>query len=299
MVVAIPPDYDVNSEQLDVIEQAVRTTPGIDLNNWGKFRTVIHTGTERRSLHFAADPTTGRPRCTIPTSSIDEAFIETGNANYEIIRSLYCMGIGHAEANAQYTRLFQEGRLVFPPYGLFCKSVKDFYFHCGCMLDSFGRLIFIFNDPAIAANTKQITQRRRINWGTVVGMDNNTTPPTRQKAYANTYINTANEDRLEGIKNVRNLLTHSWKLPKIIRGSDLEWPANVRSDENFPWWHEDTQLLADVQNGRVATISIIHTIREDYQFLIQYQSAAFEQLRQDVAKFEARYFLEIKNVLRP
>jgi len=299
MSVTVPNDYNVADEQhLDVFEQTVRALPGIDLNNWGKFRIAIHTGTERRSLHFTSNQN-GQPLCPVPTDAVDDAYVETGKAHHEIVRSMYFMTIARNEAAQHHAQMFQADQLLFPAYGLFLKAVKDFYFHSGALLDNFGRLIYIFNDSAAAATTLQeIKKRRRINWGGVVAMNNSVTPPVRQNAYANNYITTGNEDRLEGIKNVRNLLTHSWKLPEHVFQHDLAWPENVRDDEDFGWWHEDPQLLQDVENGVVGSISIMQTISEDYQFLIEFQSEAFEQLRHDIGLFEGRYHVVIRNVLR-
>lgn len=299
MSVAIPPDYNIQSEQLDPIEAAVRALPNIDLSNWGKFRFAIHTGTDIRSLHFSLRQD-GQPSCSVPTAAVDQAYAETGKAHHEIIRALYFMEVSYETVEQQHAQMFSQGQLVFPPYGLFCKAVKDFYFHCGSILDNFGRLIYIFNDPeAAATTTKQERERRRIGWGNVTAMDNNRTPPVRQRNYANKYITGATESNLEGIKNVRNLLTHSWKLPEVKTPTDLSWPETVRTDEDFPWWQEDAQLATNVQNGATAIISILQAVKDDYQFLFTYQSTAFEQLRHDILDFETRYSVEIKNVLRP
>jgi len=234
--------------------------------------------------------------CPVATNLVEDAYIETGKAHHEVIRSLYFMGLAHNEALNRHGQLFLNGQLTFPPYGLFSKAVKDFYFHCGCLLDNLGRLIFILNDTAAAQHARR---RRRINWGLVVAMDNNAVPPVRQNNYANNYINHTNEAQLEGIKNVRNLLTHSWKLPERAHQNNLEWVETVRTEENFPWWHEDHQFWTDVNNGTLGVISIVQTIQNDYQFLLQYQTVAFAQLTQDLPNFENTYNVDIRDTLRP
>jgi len=296
MVVAVPANYDVAKEQnLDTIERTVRDTPGINLNNWGIFRIAIHTGTERRSLHFAQN-NNGNPLSPVPTNQVEDAYTETGKAHHEVIRSLYFAGLAHDEAVNQHSSLFLNGQLVFPPYGFFHKAVKDFYFHSGCFFDNLSRLIFILNDPSAV---RQANKRRRINWGQITAMDNSASPPIREHSYANNYINPSNENQLEGIKNVRNLLTHSWKLPERSSNNNLEWPQTVRTDDNFPWWHEDQQFWSDVNNGTIGVISIIQAVRGDYQFLRLYQADAFNQLTRDISIFESSFSVDIRDTLRP
>lgn len=294
MVLPIPADYDVQNEALDVIELNVRDTQQIDLNSWGRFRLALHTGTEAQFLHFVTDAN-GNILCHAPQADVDTIYVETGKTHHEMIRAISFARISHDEVVTHHPNsvVMQNGNIGFaiPAYPNFEKAVKDFYFHVGCFLDNLARIAYIFNNPQSAQNHNQ---RRRIGWGQVVAVANPAAVPlVYQNPYAANYVG-AFRAQLEGIKRVRNSLTHSWKVPEAVVNQTLHWPEAIRSDENFAWWHEDATLMTDLANGTLPTTSIVQMVQDDYQFLVQYQSFAFDVLRNDIQNFENNYHVEIR-----
>jgi hypothetical protein len=52
MVLRIPSDFDVHSEQLDDSEKFIRDVLGLDIENWARFRYTIHVGNLADNLHM-------------------------------------------------------------------------------------------------------------------------------------------------------------------------------------------------------------------------------------------------------
>lgn len=284
-MITVPTDYDViDDASLDVVERHVTDDLGIDLQEWGAFRRAIKTGTEVQYLHFLQDAA-GNLLCTVPVDLVERAYEETGKTHYEMVRSL---GFAHLSRN-QATQL-HAGVAAINTKMQFDKSVKDFYFHLGSFLDSLSRLMFIFNR---VQNVTTAGNRERVNFGNESQMNSPTlvqNPTTYPFKYLGTFL-----AQLREIKNVRNAITHSWKIPEIIANNLYHYPSTVRTQTNFQWWHEDPALVANVEAGTVALLPILQMLENDYQTMIQYQSFAFGILRADIPAFEHNHGVEIRD----
>src|SRR5438128_1714026 len=123
MPIPIPTDFDYHQQPLDVLEMFTRDAFGLNIENWAKFRHAIAVGTDPEHL-----------KGTSVSDDLKGAYRELGKCHYEVVTSL---GFCHL-ALLQYNL----GNLFVQE-----KSLKDFYFHAGALLDSLARLIYIVNMP--------------------------------------------------------------------------------------------------------------------------------------------------------
>ena len=164
MVLHIPADFNARTQQLDVNETFIRDELNLQIENWARFRHTINIGNDASNLH-SVQPVSG---------DIQEAYRELGKSHYEVITSLGCIKLSLEEIK----KCPLLHRLQFK------KSVKDFYFHSGCLLDNLARLIYIIND----ANSATATNRRGfirhwVDWGSL----NNYVGYTRLKSSRRVY----------------------------------------------------------------------------------------------------------------
>jgi hypothetical protein len=166
---------------------------------------------------------------------------------------------------------------------LFTKSVKDFYFHVGCLLDNLARLIYIINDP----NSATATQRRRgslvlvrhwIDWGSLGD-------------YLR-YARLKRSIRLREIINIRNSLTHSWSCPIAFDKKGIPgWPLAARTKRDHPWPYDERETM--LRRYR-RWLPLLPMMESDFQFAEGFQNTVFGKLVRDVRKFERNYGVEIR-----
>jgi hypothetical protein len=133
MALPIPDDFDVQTQILDSNETFIRDELKLDIENWARFRYAIHVGNEADNLH-SIHPI---------GKDVKEAYRELAKSHYETVNSLGYARLALGDAS-------QSHQINLLP---FCKSLKDFYFHVGCLLDNLARLIYIVNDPGSASET--------------------------------------------------------------------------------------------------------------------------------------------------
>ena len=76
MAIALPHNFDVQSELLDECETSVRDRLQLTITNWCKFRHVIAVGTESKRLRFKS----GVVNLDVCESSKTEIVMATSNA---------------------------------------------------------------------------------------------------------------------------------------------------------------------------------------------------------------------------
>jgi hypothetical protein len=260
MAIAIPADFDFRTIPLDVNEQYIRDTLGLDIEYWAKFRHVINIGVDATNLHSLGESPI--------TDNVKSAYRELGKSHYEVITSLGCTALSlQAARNADNLLMFQ-------------KSCKDFYFHAGCVLDNLARLIYILNDSNSANEIKdksKIFKRHWVGWGNLKNYPGH----TRVK----------HDTQLEGIKNIRNCLTHSWKIPFWIENQEYYWPKAVRlGEKNFLWPYDEIEFSLKYKEW----VPVVNMMDSDMDILVEFQDDIFEQLIKDIELFERTNSVEIR-----
>lgn len=268
MAIEVPADYDVNAVTLDVYETYFRDILRLDIANWAKFRHTIYIGNNSACLH---------PRSGIVAEAVKEAYRELGKSHYEVIRSL---------GWAKQSLLFANGTMTDDPV-MRAKSENDFYFYVGRLLDNLARLIYIVNDPHSASDTRRfrgqdIFVRHWLGWGDFSDPEKYQYPG---------YVRIKHSRQLQGIKNIRNVLTHGWAVPiQVDQRGKTYWPKAIRSKRNFLWWYDERDRLK--KSYRKWTL-IERMMREDFAFIEKFQSLVFHRLTRDIKSFEDHYGLEI------
>jgi len=253
MAIPIPSDFDFRTIPLDDNEIFIRDQLGLNIDHWARFRHAIGIGLDADNLHGEH----GAP----VTENVKSAYRELGKSHYEVVTSL-----GYIALSLDLARNSQENLLMFQ------KSCKDFYFHTGCLLDNLARLIYILNDPGSASELyrQQVPMRHYIGWGQLKGYSG--------------HNRAMRSEKLRGIKNIRNCLTHSWKIPfRIDQHDNMYWPLAVRSDKSFLWPYDEPEFKRRYRKW----IPILPMMESDLRFLEGFQDERFRRLIKDISQFES------------
>jgi hypothetical protein len=258
MALQVPDDFDVHTEKLDVNETFVRDTLNLQIENWARFRYTIHVGNAASNLH-SINPI---------SDEVKAAYRELAKSHYEVVTSLGCAAVS-LEMVAQ--------SLGIHPI-LFKKSVKDFYFHTGCLLDNLARLIYIINDPNSTTKTNRgRLVRHWVDWGSL-------------RDYAG-YARLKHSTHLRQIINIRNNLTHSWSCPVVFINNTPHWPLAIRRKRNHPWLYDERDILRQRYRH---WLPLLPMLTSDLKFVEGFQNTVFGKLVRDVKNFERNYGVEIR-----
>jgi len=262
MAILIPSDFDFRIISLDDNEAFVRDELGLNIDHWAQFRHAINVGIDANNLR-------GEHGSSV-TENVKSAYRELGKSHYEVVTSLGYAALSLVLAkNSQNLLMFQ-------------KSCKDFYFHVGCLLDNLARLIYILNDPnsadEIDGRSKDFT-RHVIGWG---GLG-------KRHCKYHGYTRVLRSEQLRGIRNIRNCLTHSWKIPFRVQPGLLYWPWAVRSAKNFMWPYDELEFKHRYRKW----IPILPMMESDLRFLERFQEERFKRLIKDISRFERFNKVEI------
>jgi hypothetical protein len=238
----------------------------IDMTNWAKFRHTIRIGNNAACLH----PTSG-----MVSEDVKEAYRELAKSHYAVIRSL-----GWAKLSLAYA-----DEKVLPNFVVQEKSERDFYFYLGRLLDNLARLIYIINDPQSPANQ---STRHWIGWGTFLRKRN------KNRFNYPGYIYIKRSQRVREIKNIRDVLTHGWTVPKRINPStgQVFWPVAIRYSRDFLWWYDEKDELLKRYRKWIPVKQMMY---EDFVYIEQFQSKVFAKLTRDVRRFEKNHGVEIRD----
>lgn len=263
MALKIPINFNVHTQGLDVNETLIRDHLNLQVENWARFRYTINIGNDASNLHSK----------TSIAEEVKEAYRELAKSHYEVVTSL-----GRAKLSLQMASWYPTIHFL-----LFTKSVKDFYFHAGCLLDNLARLIYIINDP----NSATATQRRRgslvlvrhwVDWGSLGNYPG--------------YTRLKRSRRLREIINIRNDLTHSWSCPIAFDKRGVPgWPLAARTKRDHPWPYDERETMFR-QYKR--WLPLLPMMKSDFAFVEDFQNTVFGKLVRDVRKFERNYGVEIR-----
>ncbi len=252
MAISIPPDFDHKKELIDPNEIVVRDVFGSNVENWAKFRYIIAVGTKTEHLQG-----------TSISDNLKDSYRELGKCHYEVVCSLgYCN--------------FALLGMHFGNHFVIDKSIKDFYFHGGAMLDNLSRLVYIVNVPDAASaregkNSRQLL-RRMIDRGKLVNPQRKDVAP-----HVRSYMPYLNSQLIDEFSQVRNAFAHYWRIP-IDNG---RWPRNQLGDKAFAWPYDDDRYQ---QYSGWKPVEVI--VGEHMQELERVQDGVFALLVNDVARFE-------------
>jgi len=263
MALKIPINFSVHTQELDTNETLIRDTLKLKIENWARFRYTINIGNDASNLHSKSSI----------AEEVKEAYRELAKSHYEVVTSL-----GRAKLSLEMASSYPVIHFL-----LFTKSVKDFYFHVGCLLDNLARLIYIINDP----NSATATQRRRgslvlvrhwIDWGSLGDYPR----------YARLKLSI----RLREIINIRNSLTHSWSCPIAFDKKGIPgWPLAARTKRDHPWPYDERETM--LRRYR-RWLPLLPMMESDFQFVEGFQNTVFGKLVRDVRKSEGNYGVEIR-----
>lgn len=264
MALKIPSDFDVRTLDLDGNEEFIRDNLNLEIENWARFRYTINIGNAARNLHS---------KSSIP-KEVKEAYRELAKSHYEVITSL-----GRAKLSLQIASLYPTIHRL-----LFTKSVKDFYFHAGCLLDNLARLIYIINDQNSAAERydkryrKGSLVRHWIDWGEL-------------RNYPG-YTRLKRSRQLREIIKIRNNLAHSWSCPiKFDKKGIPGWPLAARTKRDHPWPYDERETII---RRYKRWLPILQMMGSDFEFVESFQNNVFGKLVRDVREFERNYRVEIR-----
>jgi hypothetical protein len=249
MAIPIPPDFDYRKEHIDDYEILVRDVFGLNVENWAKFRYAIGVGTDPARLQGSSI-----------SDDLKDAYRELGKCHYEVVLSLgYC---NVALLEISFGNSFV-GR----------KSIKDFYFHGGALLDNLSRIIYIINEPnAVSANMKRDRTgdyvRRAIDRTTLV---------RRHATHISMYITHIDSPTIDEFSMVRNAMAHYWAIPF----DNGQWPRDQLRDKAFAWPSHEPKYTTYTGWTPFQVI-----LNEHFKELIKAQDAVFGLLVNDIAKFE-------------
>ena len=260
MAIPIPDDFDVMRQNLDANETYVRDVLRVNIENWARFRHTIDLGLHAENLH-SDEPI---------AEDVKEAYRELGKSHYAVVCAL-----GHTRIGLK--RVGQAFHELSPLY--WDKSLKDFYYHTGRILDNLARLIYILNasDSASATNRRGYI-RHWIDWGQL-----------ERHVVLDRYDG---GEQLREIHNMRNVLTHSWDCPTVV-GEDRvpRWPVTVRTERDHLWFYDEREQMIERYQEWVPIFPMVF---EDFQFLERFQNDVFGGLVVDVGRFEENYGVEIR-----
>ncbi len=261
MSIDIPKDFDVYKQDLEVNELFVRDKLQLNIENWVKFRFTIHVGNNVENL--VSDQ--------IISEDVKESYRELAKSHYEVITSLGCCKLALDNVKS-YIRT---APLIYK------KELKDFYFHIGCLLDNLAHLIYILNDSNSATETNKYGHQVRhwIDWGQLKDYD-------EYKIYKR-------DSNLNGIINIRNMITHSWKIPEVydkITRKGPYWPLKIRTERVYYWPYDEYYKMFKKYKK---WILILETVENDLKFIERFQNDIFGKLIKSVHIFEKNYSIEI------
>lgn len=277
MSIQIKEGFDFRKVDIDPLEKDVRDQIGDDIENWVKFRHVIDSGYDSSIL---------KGKTIEPTLSIRRAFIDLAKAHYEVVTSMGMIRISLDNA--------KENKIKNPL--VFKKSFKEFYFHCGSILDNLARLIFIVIDkesPTLLWRKKRL-MRNWIDWNIC---------KDHFKKYSDEYKTIPNLDKynhilslpiVEEIQKIRNNFSHSWP-PPIYQDEitkELSWPLAMRYERDYYWPYEEQQEEGYKKYAK--TEPIIEMIEKDFSFMKTLQNDIFGLLVTSISEFEKNHDLEIR-----
>jgi len=261
MSIPIPNDFNVYNQQLEVNEICIRDELRLNILNWAKFRYTIHVGNNAQYL---------QSDITI-SDNVKDSYREMAKSHYEVITSLGCCKLSLDEIHEN----IRNNPLKYK------KSLKDFYFHIGCLLDNLARIIYIICDSnsADAVDRRGRFIRHWIDW-------------THLGAYPG-FIKIKQSILLKGIKNIRNMITHSWKIPEMYLRETNQgpfWPLAIRRARVYLWPYDERSTLFKRYRK---WISIQDTVDRDFRYIEYLQNVIFSKLIRRVAIFENNYNLKI------
>lgn len=254
MSVKIPIDFYSINQGLDSCETFIKNCLNINIDGWAKFRWTIHIGNAANVLKNKNNEKISK--------QIKLCYIELAKSHYEVVTSLGCLKLSLNQLKGKHDVQLS-----------FVKSIKEFYYHAGRMLDNFARLIYIINDKnasiEINPRKKSCLMRYWIDW---VGLIN-----------YNGYKIFKNNKQLKEIINIRNILTHSWSFPAYDNGEQLCWPKAIRNRRDLYWPYDE---IGNMNRYYKKWLPIVTNIEDDYKFLEKIQNQIFYRLIKDVKKFE-------------
>lgn len=264
MALKIPVNFDVRTQALDGNEEFIRDTLKLEIENWARFRYTINIGNEASNLHSKSSI----------AKEVKEAYRELAKSHYEVVTSL-----GRAKLSLEIASQYPAIHFL-----LFTKSVKDFYFHVGCLLDNLARLIYIVNDrnSAIERYRKRYLKgklvRHWIDWGEL-------------RPYSG-YARLKRSKRLLEIIKIRNDLTHSWSCPIALDGNGLpHWPLAARMKRHHLWPYDERKTMFRQYRK---WLPLLPMMESDFEFVENFQNTVFRKLVRDIRKFERNYGVEIR-----
>lgn len=254
MARSISTAFNYKDAQLDPNERYIRDIYNLDIENWAKFRHAINVGVDTANVVGTTD------------QDVIASYLELGKGHYEVICSL-----GYSKyALDQYNAADLFARL---------KSIKDFYFHAGSLLDNISRLIYIIKVPGAAIKKKKNgdLQRHWIDRGTLLN---------GHASIIASYKNDLDNDVIQQLVNVRNAITHYWKIPtwhdkwpvsELSTRRAFAWPYSEASFKSYSNWTPISQIL-----------------QSHFSELINSQSNIFGKLIADIADYELNNKIQIK-----
>jgi len=264
MALKIPVNFDVRAQALDDNEKLIRDSLQLEIENWARFRYTINIGNDASNLHSE----------TFVAEEVKEAYRELAKSHYEVVTSL-----GRAKLSLEMVFWYPAIHLL-----LFTKSVKDFYFHVGCLLDNLARLIYIINDSNSATATQRragslVLVRHWVDWGSLSDYPR--------------YTRMKRSRKLREIINIRNDLTHSWSCPITIdRSSGIPyWPLAARTKRHHLWPYDEYETM---RRQYRRWLPVLPMMKSDFDFVEAFQNTVLGKLVRDVRKFERNYGVEIR-----
>ena len=246
--------FNYNDEQLDINERYIRDIYNLDIENWAKFRYVINVGVDTANVIGTTD------------QDVLDSYLELGKGHYEVICSL-----GYSKyALDQYNAADFFAKL---------KSIKDFYFHAGSLLDNISRLIYIIKVPGAATKKRKKgdLQRHWIDRGTLLN---------DHASIIAAYKDDLDSDVIQQIVNVRNAITHYWKIPTM----DDNWPlSELSTRQAFAWPYSEATF-----SSYSSWTPISYILQTHFAELIKAQSNIFGRLIIDITDYESNNKLQIR-----
>jgi hypothetical protein len=253
MTIPTPPDFDYREvEHLDIGEVMARDVFGLNVENWAKFRHSIAIGNDASHLKGGSVP-----------DDVKDAYRELGKCHHEVVSSL------------AYCRL-SLSPLPFGNLFVIQKSIKDFYFHGGALLDNLSRIIYIVNiaDAASKKTGSGGYVRHAMDKGKLLD------PKSKYTSAITSYIPHLTSPLIEEFWSTRNAVAHYWMIP--FKGESMEWPRDGLKDKALAWHYDESKYhtYSDWQPSS-------KIINDHFQELIRAQDAVFGLLVIDIPKFEA------------
>lgn len=270
MTIKIPKKIDYKGEELDALELTLIKKYKPPIDNWLKFRKTIHTGNESANLISANNN-------KIP-EEVKSAYIEMAKSHYEVITSIGAIYMSYdlIKMSSQVDNSLCRK-----------KSIKDFYFHIGCVLDNLARLIYIVNNANAPFEKNKYNQgfkRHYLDWRDISN-------EIKEKKYQG-YLRLVRSRQLEEIINIRNNMAHNWAPPaySLQSNGEMLWPVAVRKGRNFYWFYSEKNSIRK-RYKKWVPVSVM--IENDLNFIVYFQERIFQRLIKDIIKFENNHNIKI------